>query len=83
MTAFTPPCAGEGCPRSPDPGSTRRLCRDMGEIIINAGGAGLLEVNRCPWDALMVVGPEQDNPVVMAVRGKLGITHYSEGNDLD
>jgi len=61
-----------------------RLCRNVAEAIIAAGGAALLELEPCPWDALCVVGPESADPEITRVRDDLGIVDYfEEGPDAE
>lgn len=84
MPEYLPPCATNQCPTMGDISEIdQRLCKSMGDCIVGAGGAGLLETTICPMAALAIIAPEQEDPHMAEVRSKLGIVGYYEGMELD
>lgn len=84
MNQYIPPCGSDFCVSSAsDSEASRKICQVIGDGIIRAGGAGLLEVTICPVKALFFVAPEQEDPLMSAIRKKLGIIGIGPSDLLD
>lgn len=81
MNTYKPPCAAVECPSKAR--LTQEFCTALGERILDAGGAGLLEIQRCPYDALMSLIPISDSPEANELKSRLGLGLQSYQADTD
>lgn len=79
MAEYKPPCHFGQCPNQEDVGeSGQRICDAIARCMIDAGGAGVLEMDMCPTSAVFILGPEQEDSHMAEVRARLGIVGYFE-----
>ena len=71
MIKYRPPCLEGECPSRKL--LTTEFCTVLGERILGAGGAGLLEIQRCPYDALMTLVDTIGDPDTKDVRRRIDL----------